>query len=412
MFARIFGRPTASRTARRIKRTPTVETLEGRQLLSLGAPFPIDSPNQPAALKETAVSATNSNGMSVVAWVEQRVIGVGPHGAIYGAMEIRAQLYNSSGAKVGPEIVAVNGNGHNSYEPSVSINASGSYVISWTQVEPNGNTFVLAQEFNSQSVAIGNVVLVGVGTFFQSESSVAMDPQGGFVVAYTRDTNNNNPDVFAKDYYGNGQLRTVITVAASPLAESHPSIAMDPEGNFDIAYQAQSGARSVVDVARYSEVDRLLGVVSVTTGSVSDFQPSIAMDESDDLVVAYRELTTNNFYNIYATRINQGIGPQTKIAIDEYGPASYNFAGPSVAFEPSGDDFAVAYDQWLFYPGGTDVLNVAVVGAQNTVTQDYVVGSGIFSPSISSLPSETGEFLLTYVPNTGSHVFGRFGTYR
>ena len=94
------------------------------------------------------------------------------------------------------------------------------------------------------------------------------------------------------------------------------------------------------------------------------------------------------------------------------GGATYNFTGPSVALDPSGDNFAVAYEQWLFYPGGTDVLDVAVVGPQNRATNNYTVGSGEFSASISALPSETGEFLLTYVPNTGSHVFGRIGTYR
>ena len=221
----------------------------------------------------------------------------------------------------------------------------GEYVVSWTQQESNGNTFVLAQKFNSQSVAIGNVVLVGVGTFYQYESSVAMDPQGGFVVTYTRDTNDNNPDVFAKDYYGNEQLRTVITVAASSLAETHPTIAMDPEGNFDIAYQVQNGTKSAVYLARYTDVDSLLGVTKVTTGSASDDLPSIAIDDSDDAVIAYRELVGTNSYAVYATEISQGILPKPKVFIGNYGP-TYDYEGPSVAMPALGGEFAVAYDQW------------------------------------------------------------------
>ena len=240
------AKPAREATRRSRRSRPGLESLEGKQLLSLGTPFQIDSPSQPAAAKDSVVSSSNANGWSVDAWVEQPVLansGLGP-------MEIRAQLFNASGAKVGPEIVAAaSGQGYNSYEPSVSIGSQNDYVLSWTQQESSGNTFVLAQEFNNQSVAIGNVVPVGVGTFYQYESSVAMFPQGGFVVTYVRDTNNNNPDVFAKDYYGNEQLRTVITVAASSLAETNPAIAMDPEGNFDIAYQVKNGSKTTVHLA-------------------------------------------------------------------------------------------------------------------------------------------------------------------
>jgi hypothetical protein len=408
--ANYAGTNHATITTRRSRRSrPGIESLEGKQLLSLATPFQIDSPSQPAAAKDWVVSSTNSNGWSVDAWVQQPVLTNGR----LGAMEIMAQLYNSSGAKVGPEIVAAaSGQGYNSYEPSVSIGPQNSYVLSWTQQESSGNTFVLAQEFNSQSVAIGNVVPVGVGTFYQYESSVAMFPFGGFVVTYTRDTNDNNPDVFAKDYYSNEQLRTVITVAASSLAESNPTIAMDPEGNFDIAYQVKNGSKTTVDLARYTDVDSLLGTMQVTTGSASDDLPSLAIDDSDDAVIAYRESIGTNSYAVYATEISQGISPKAKVFIGDYGP-TYFYEGPSVAMPSSGGEFAVAYDHWS--SSGAESLDVAVVGSANTVTKRYDVGSNDYSPSITSLPSDTGEFRVSYVTTASSgsnnHVFGRLGTY-
>ena len=42
-----------------------------------------------------------------------------------------------------------------------------------------------------------------------------MSAGGTFTVAYVRDTNNNNPDVFAKQYDGFGNLLNVINVAAT-----------------------------------------------------------------------------------------------------------------------------------------------------------------------------------------------------
>ena len=173
--------------------------------------------------------------------------------------------------------------------------------------EPDGHTDILAQMFNASGVAINSPVQVAVGTFNQYESSVAMDAKGNFVVAYVRDTNNNNPDVFAKAYNSAGQLTDVITVAGSPCAETNPSIAMDPAGAFDVAYQVQNGTTEDVYVARYSSNDGLLGVVPVTTGSVSDDLPSLAMDTAGDAVVAYGQSANFNGYNpvaIYAMRIS------------------------------------------------------------------------------------------------------------
>jgi hypothetical protein len=122
----------------------------------------------------------------------------------------------------------------------------------------------------------------------------------------------------------------------------------------------------------------------------------------------------SNSYAIDATKISQGVWPQPKVFIGQSGPA-FLTDGPSVAMPPSGDYFAVAYDQWASYPSGAESLDVAVVGPQNTVTKTYFVGSNDYSPSISTLPSDTGEFLLTYIPTAGSgsnnHVFGRIGTY-
>src|SRR5208337_2270400 len=62
MFARIFGRPTAFHTSRRIKRKPAIETLEGRQLMSLGAEFLVSTPTPAAQFQP--VNASSSNGSS------------------------------------------------------------------------------------------------------------------------------------------------------------------------------------------------------------------------------------------------------------------------------------------------------------------------------------------------------------
>jgi hypothetical protein len=414
MFLRSFTRRGADsspaspdvRAARRShRRRPVLEGLEGRQLLSLGARFQVDSPSQPPAFKSTTVSASNANGWSVVAWTEQPILSNGQPGAY----QVRAQLYNASGAKVGPEVTAPsNLPGYAEYQPSVSMDPQNEYVISWTQTEPNNNTFILAQKFNSQG-AEGSLVGVGVGTFYQYESSVAMDPQGGFVVAYTRDTNDNNPDVFAKDYYSNEVLRTTITVAGSSLAEFAPSIAMDFGGNFDIAYEVQNGSKDAVYLSRYSDVDSLLTHTEVTTGSASDMLPSVSMIDGGDVAVAYIEAAANNTYTVDATMYEDGIYAEPKVLIGQSGTG---FEAPSVAMEQNGNGtFAVTYGD--FVSNDPAMLYVGVVGPGNSLTKTYYLGSNELYASITSLPSDTGEFLVTYSAGTATanHVDGQIGTY-
>jgi hypothetical protein len=81
MFARMFHRPTVHRTTRSRKQRFTVEALEGRQLLSLGAQFPepINTTNHQGA--EFSANASSANGSSVVVWTDQvsLVISSGSH---------------------------------------------------------------------------------------------------------------------------------------------------------------------------------------------------------------------------------------------------------------------------------------------------------------------------------------------
>src|SRR5437763_16694947 len=100
MFAnhlRIRDRQGASSAhARHRKRRPSVEALEGRQLMSIGPEFiaPINTTTRNAQFHSDNASA--SGGSSVVVWTD--TFSSSDH-------DIRAQRFNSFGGKTGPEIV-------------------------------------------------------------------------------------------------------------------------------------------------------------------------------------------------------------------------------------------------------------------------------------------------------------------
>ena len=115
-----------------------------------------------------------------------------------------------------------------------------------------------------------------------------MDSLGLFTVAYVRDTNNNNPDVFAKVYNAFGDLLNVVSVATTGRAETEPSIAMTPDGRFDVAWEdASSSNNHDIKMNSYSWNGGLLATYAISSSASTDFLPSVAVDDNFDAVVAW-----------------------------------------------------------------------------------------------------------------------------
>jgi hypothetical protein len=115
----------SSPRARDRRRRPALEVLEGRQLMSVG-PEAFGTVNTTTRNnQEHSANATSANGSSVVAWVDTFSNGVNSPFDL----DIRAQRYNSSGVKTGPEIV-VAFTSLIDFAPWVPITYSGQFVVS------------------------------------------------------------------------------------------------------------------------------------------------------------------------------------------------------------------------------------------------------------------------------------------
>jgi hypothetical protein len=251
--------------------------------------------------------------------------------------DIRAQRFNSFGGRIGPEIV-VSFSSLDEGSPAVAMDAAGEFVVTWVQTQPGGDTNVVARRFDPNGNAVGGVIPVGVGTFREHDPDVAMDLAGDFVVSYTRDTNNNNPDVFAKQYNHSGQLLNVVNVAIRPWAEDKSRVAMTQDGRFVVAYQETPFLPDLHEISlnAYSASGHLTTSITNVSGHqignskvhFDDTTPSIAVDNSGAMALAWER---NG--DIYARRIFVGgeIGALlqlTKTANEE--------VLPSVALKPGG----------------------------------------------------------------------------
>ena len=379
MFSSLLRKPpqaALSRPARSRKRRPSLEALEGRQLLSLGAESLVNTTTRNDQFD--ADSASSANSMAVAVWTD--TFSSTDH-------DIRAQLYNVNGSPRGSEIV-ISFSGLDEGSPAAAMDSRGNFVVTWTQTQPGGDTNVVARRFNSDGVAQGGIVQVGVGTFREHDPDVAMDALGNFAVSYTRDTNNNNPDVFVKRYNASDQLLSVISVATSSKAETHSSIAMTPDGRFDVAYQlAFSSSDDDIFVQRYSAGGGLFGTHAVATSGQNERNPSVSIDNFGNAVVAYQKFVGGD-WDIKARRVgNTGfVGGEINIR-----NTFDNEINPSVALRRGGSGgFVVAYDT----PGG---VQVAEVTASNSVAAIRNAGASRFGPAVSINGADF--YLLTYTSN-------------
>jgi hypothetical protein len=364
--------------------------LEGRQLMSLGGEFLVNAPN-PGAEFDSA-NAISANGSSVVVWSNQLVKG----------HDIRAQLFNAVGQKVGSEFVVSTG-GPDVATPSVAIDSHGDFVVAWTQTQSNGDTNVIARKFGPTGIPIGGIVQVGVGTFAETDPHVAMDAAGDFVVSYTRNTNNNNPDIFAKLFNVNEQLVNVVSVSTEAAAETKSSVAMTADGRFYVAYEINfSVTHHDIRLKEYSAQGTLLAAQVITISTIDETNPSVAVDDFGNAVVAWQQNLPSDF-NVLAKRVSSTgfVGPAINIATD---PNVFEL-NPSVALKKDGSgQFVVAYDSdFVLVPQ----VKVAEVSSSNVVTT--LNAGSRFHPAVSI--NNSGQYLLTYTSEElgDLNIRGRFG---
>ncbi len=403
-----------NRSDRRRNRTRShlsLEMLEGRQLMTLGAQFPTPINTTHIGGAEGAANASSANGSSVVVWTDT----VTPTNH-----DIYAQRLNSAGLKIGPEIIVSN-SPDDEGSPSVAIDNQGDFVVAWTQTQPNGNTNILAQKFNPSGNAVGGIVPVAVGTFAQTDPHVAMDAAGDFVVAYTRNTNNNNPDIFAKLYNVNEQLVSVVSVATTSSAETNSSVAMTPDGRFDVAYQIALPGNNETILNAYSAQGALLEARTIAFDATN---PSVSVDNAGNAVVAWQQYSSSSS-DVLARRVSSSgvLGPVLNIATPSY-PNVY-YENPSVALTRDGSGaFVVAYDvdapilliRSANQPSANqpvgDSVQVAEVTPSNTVTT--LSAGPDLGPAAVSI-NNSGQYLVTYTTvgsstsATGENINGRLG---
>jgi hypothetical protein len=412
MFDRIirtFGHTTApTRTRRPRWHRPELDPLEGRMLLSLYASeFRVNSPTYTTLshnLNQDSANASSANGMSVVVW--DHTFSSTDH-------DIYAQLYDSSGRPKGPQIT-VDSTSSDDTLPKVAMDAYGDFVVAWDRATGSGNAAVVARMYNSAGTPTKSAFYVALDNWASDYDppGVAMDANGDFVVAYTWSDSispTNYHNIAATYYNSAGTPVDFINVASWTRATvTQPSVAMAPDGHFAIAYTYDDWSRTDngIRINQYAAPGNLLETNLVAASGFDVRSPSVAMDNDDNVVVAYEKVSNTTWnYDIEAVRVTN-LGFQSgEITVASTPDDELR---PSVALNPTTGAFAVAYtdEGWS---GGAHV-DVVEVSPSDRVTDRYNCGPESDGASISM--DGSGYYMLTYTRFESSgdwNIYGRFG---
>ena len=326
----------------------SLERLETRQMLSL-APLGmagvvnthIDGPQQTFSQTRASAVATAAEGHTVVVWASED-----QDGSLFG---VYGQRFDAAGARIGEEF-PVNATTYGSQTfPSVAMDEDGDFVVTWSSLFQDGGGYgVYARRYNAAGIALDDEFRVNQEALGnQNFSSVAMDEDGDFVIAWTSaDQDGDKTGVYARCYNSDGtatggtgnEFRVNATTQGN---QRQPDVSIDAAGGFFVVWnsQDQDGSGGGIYGRRYRFDATPLGdefAVNTTTIGNQQF-PAVDVDASGAVVVWQSFDADSDTWQVYA----QMFDADGDAAGDEIFIASGRTA--SVA-KGAGNDFVVAWE--------------------------------------------------------------------
>jgi hypothetical protein len=280
--------------------------------------------------------ASDAAGNFVVVWMGQYP---------FSQFQVFAQRFAGTGAPLGGEFRVNTSTTTTHRLPSVTSGAAGNFVVAWEGGGDGSGYAVFAQRYASTGAPLGGQFRVNTFTFAdQQYVSVAADPAGNFVVAWTSEAQDGSSDgIFAQRYASTGApLGGEFQVNTHTLSsEFYPAVAASPAGDFVIVWRSsgQDGSGHGVFAQRYASTGAPLGgefqVNTYTTGDQSF--AVVAIDLAGNFVVAWQSRGQDgSFEGVYAQRYASSgapIGGEFRVNTFTF---SYQ-AIPSVGADPAGN---------------------------------------------------------------------------
>jgi hypothetical protein len=220
-----------------------------------------------AGAQQRPKAAMDGNGDFVIAW--QAVDGAGTG--------IFARRFDAAGNGLGGELQVDLYSATGEAFPAIGMNATGEFVIAWRSITEDGNGGgVFARRFDAAGVPQPVEIQVNAYTTGnQVQPAVRVDGNGAFVVVWRSDAQDGSGyGVFGRRFDPEGlpQASEFEANTYTLGSQSLPALAMEPNGNFVVAWQsyAQDGSMNGIFAQRFMHPAVLDIDGNGTTGALTD----------------------------------------------------------------------------------------------------------------------------------------------
>ncbi|REK09046.1 MAG: hypothetical protein DWQ37_19500 [Planctomycetota bacterium] len=336
-----------------------------------------------------------------------------------------AQRFDENGVpQGGPLQVNATAAGHQQ-QPAVATSANGGFTVAWQSLGQDGDgSGIYAQRFSSTGAPIGFEFQANTETAsHQSQPALAMDVDGDFLVLWQSFGQDGNGDgVFGQRFDVSGiamgpefQVNTYTTGG-----QSQPVVAMDAGGDYVVAWHSsgQDGSGYGIYAQRYDAAGAPLGGEFQVNDHtpLNQRSPSVAVDVDGDFVVAWQSAAQDGSdYGIYARRYGSNGSPQSgEFRVNSFTAGDQLAAGVAmdagggflVAWQSTGQDgsgegiFAQRYGE----TEPSTVLGVATqsgepIAVDDTLTERVTALVVSFSRNMSTLGGDNGADSVTNPAN-------------
>ena len=325
---------------------------------------------------------------------------------------IAGQVFNISGGKTGTEFLVNTVTTDLQISPSVTGLANGSFVVTWINNAPIGGQTISAQIFNSTGDKVGSEFLVNTTTaFLSSYPVIAGLPDGRFVISWSGATDETGFANIAYQIFSANSARFGTESVANThnfRNQSNPDITVLENGNFVITWQGSDPATGDtsgegISGQLFDSTGNKIGNEFLVNSIKANQQinSSVTALADGSFVVVWENTNFSSISEIAGQQFDpNGNKAGGEFQVNEF--TASNQVTPAVAALPDGG-FAVVWgsdDPATGDPNGTNGLNSGISGriyryvvpraADNTIVVDVLandtdVDNNLFSFTLDSV---------------------------
>lgn len=251
-----------------------------------------------------AAAIVKPDGEFIIVWEDWR----NDWGDIYG------QRFSANGTPIGANFKVNDDLGGTQYGASIACDSLGNFVVVWMDGR-NGNWDIYGQRYNNLAIPQGNNFRVNddLGTRIQWAPSVAVAPNGDFIVTWEDQRYDSLNDIYAQRYNSSGNRIGVNFMVndISERAQNSPVVAVSRNGAFIIAWADYRNSNYDIYCRRFDNLGNPLGSsfrVNDDAGEKNQTSPAIAITPNSDFWLAWSD-GRNLHTDIYAQHFNSSGGP-------------------------------------------------------------------------------------------------------